>query len=160
LKEKGGAKAILKSKTCVKPDFFQLNQYDKSEMNFYLMNINSRFYSKKNNKKEKFYFGFSIRELDGKFFEEVMVKGKGIFDFYLSRWMYDEIHYSFMLNRCNRAISQISNSCTWDLSYDLQYKDFFYFPKREELGINIFCKKSSEKSWTLLETYILKESSR
>lgn len=60
--------------------------------------------------------------------------------------------YSMFRNNCSKAVSVILNFCLEDPRYDLQYEDMFISQDGSRSSSAIYCKKSSEKSWTLLST--------
>lgn len=56
----------------------------------------------------------------------------------------------WLYNSCNKSIGVVSNFCSLDPSYDMEFKEFFYLTNYDVMLGNIYCKKSSDKGWTRL----------
>jgi hypothetical protein len=67
-------------------------------------------------------------------------------------WRNNFFNGPWLYNSCNKSISVIHNNCSLDPSMDMELKDFFYLTKLDVMIGNIYCKKSSDPSWTRIAT--------
>lgn len=69
------------------------------------------------------------------------------------KYRFDWDRTPWLYNECSQAISTISNYCSLDPRYDMQFKDIFYSIRRDMVLGNIYCKKSYEKKWHRIASF-------
>ena len=77
---------------------------------------------------------------------------------YQRQWLSQEYRFDWdrspwLYNSCSQSISVISNYCALDPRQDMQYKDFIYLVKQDKIIGNIYCKRSSAKSWNKVANF-------
>jgi hypothetical protein len=170
---------FLGKKTCENPTFYYMNNPSSYLSAFFTINHDREFGGIVRIINE--YFNtiieakLTVFDFPDEPFEKYIPKGK------YSMWVHEEIQAGFkghryetnnismprswgdnynsspwLYNSCTKSISTISNHCSIDPSYDMQFKDFFYLVDYDLILGNIYCKKSSDPKWTRISTLELK----
>lgn len=170
---------LLGKKTCESPKFYYMNNPSSYLSAFFTINHDREFGGIVRIINE--YFNtiieakLTVFDFPDEPFEKYIPKGK------YSMWAHEELQAGFkghryetnnismprswgdnynsspwLYNSCTKSISTISNHCSIDPSYDMQFKDFFYLVDYDLILGNIYCKKSSDSKWTRISTLELR----
>lgn len=99
---------------------------------------------------------WGLDEGDSRFFTFLQVRQHFSFRDADQEIMKRYIHFR---NNCNKAVSKMVNFCLVDPRYDLQYEDMYVLDDGSLAFSNVYCKKSSDAAWSLIQADIYKTSS-